>query len=204
MFLFQIFFFRVQKICAIITSGLVKKPKSILEIGVYTGKRSKEMLMAANVFSNNIEFYGFDLFENFKDKILKEEFSKKPLKKKFIESKLAKYGKINLYKGFTYKTLFPKFIKRNKKIDFIFIDGGHSIKTIDNDWSYVKKVMHKKTTVIFDDYYNDTKFTKRFGCNKLINSLDKNKYEIKIFSVADSFFIQNKKISNNIVRIKLK
>ena len=64
--------------------------------------------------------------------------------------------------------------------------------------------MHKKTTVIFDDYYNDTKFTKRFGCNKLINSLDKNKYEIKIFSVADSFFIQNKKISNNIVRIKLK
>ena len=33
-------------------------------------------------------------------------------------------------------------------------------QTIDNDWSYVKKVMHKKTTVIFDDYYNDTKLTK--------------------------------------------
>ena len=202
-FCFKYFFFGYKRYAQLLLLVLLKKPKSILEIGVYTGKRSKEMLMAANVFSNNIEFYGFDLFENFKDKILKEEFSKKPLKKKFIESKLAKYGKINLYKGFTYKTL-PKFIKRNKKIDFIFIDGGHSIKTINNDWSYVKKVMHKKTIVIFDDYYNDKKFTKKFGCNKLINSLDKNKYEIKIFSAADSFFIQNKKISNNIVRINLK
>ena len=57
MFLFQIFFFRVQKICAIITSGLVKKPKSILEIGVYTGKDLKKCLWL-QMFSNNIEFYG--------------------------------------------------------------------------------------------------------------------------------------------------
>ena len=38
----------------------------------------------------------------------------------------------------------------------------------------------------------------------MIKNLQKNKYEIKIFSAADSFFIQNKKISNNIVRINLK
>ena len=80
MFLFQIFFPGYKRYAQLLLLVLLKKPKSILEIGVYTGKRSKEMLMAANVFSNNIEFYGFDLFENFKDKILKEEFLKNRLK----------------------------------------------------------------------------------------------------------------------------
>ena len=41
------------------------KPVSILEIGVYRGKRSVEMIKLANEINNNKTlYYGFDLFEN--------------------------------------------------------------------------------------------------------------------------------------------
>ena len=39
------------------------KPKSILEIGVYKGKRSSEMIDLAQSLNKKIQFYGFDLFE---------------------------------------------------------------------------------------------------------------------------------------------
>ena len=56
------------------------KPKSVLEIGVYKGLRSAQMIKAAKVFNNEVNYYGFDLFENFylKKKILDKELSKKP------------------------------------------------------------------------------------------------------------------------------
>ena len=38
------------------------KPKSILEVGVYKGIRSEEMIRTAKIFNKNISFYGFDLF----------------------------------------------------------------------------------------------------------------------------------------------
>jgi hypothetical protein len=63
---------------------LINRPITILEIGVYTGKRATEMIEAAKVFNNKIEYYGFDLFEMMNDKILKKEFSKIPLSKKKI------------------------------------------------------------------------------------------------------------------------
>jgi len=202
-FCLRYFFFGYKRYAQLLILILLKKPKSILEIGVYTGLRSKEMLMAAGVFSKKLNFYGFDLFEDFKENLLIKEFSKKPLKKSTIKKTLDKYGKINLYKGFTQKTL-PKFLKENKKIDFVFIDGGHSLKTINNDWKYIKKIMHKKTVVVFDDYYDDIKFTKKFGCNKLIYSLNKRKYNIKIHPLSDFFYNNDKKISNNIVQINFK
>ena len=57
---------------------LVHKPKSIVEIGIYKGTRSKEMIQAAKIFNKDIEFYGFDLFEMINQKILKKELSKFP------------------------------------------------------------------------------------------------------------------------------
>ena len=61
---------------------LLYKPKTILEIGVYTGRRAQEMIEAAKVFNEKIEYYGFDLFEMMNDKILKKEMSKIPNSKK--------------------------------------------------------------------------------------------------------------------------
>ena len=61
---------------------LIERPKSILEVGVYNGNRALEMIQAARVFYDEINYYGFDLFEDFKKKILKEEHSKTQLVKK--------------------------------------------------------------------------------------------------------------------------
>ena len=90
---------------------LIERPKSILEVGVYNGNRALEMIQAARVFYDEINYYGFDLFEDFKKKILKEEHSKTPISKKKITDKLSNYGIIKLYKGYTEKTL-PKFLKK--------------------------------------------------------------------------------------------
>jgi len=57
--------------------------------------------------------------------------------------------------------------------DLVFIDGGHSITTISQDWEAVKKVIHSDSIVIFDDYYlsDNPEFLKAFGCNAVVESI---------------------------------
>ena len=110
---------------------------------------------------------------------------------------------INLYKGNTKNTL--KNNLNNKKIDFIFIDGGHSIKTIINDWKNCIKFLNKETVVIFDDYYvGNHKIIKKFGCNNLINNLSKKKYHIKVLPFTDYFQLMEKETGIKMVLVKLK
>ena len=105
-----------------------------------------------------------------------------------------------MIKGNTLETL-PKFPKK-KKIDFIFIDGGHSIKTIKNDWNQTKKLMHKNTVVVFDDFYSgDKNLIKKFGCNEIIKSLSNN-YFVEYLRPKD--YIPHLKVHVQLVKIKLK
>ena len=177
------------------------RPKTILEIGVYRGIRSYEMISLASDLSSSIKYYGFDLFEKISKKKIKLELSKQPLLKKEIELKLNgfKNTKVKLIGGDTQITL-KKFIKLKKKIDFIFIDGGHSVKTILSDWKNVKKIMSKKSIVIFDDYYDDTEITKNFGCNKVINEIGK-EFNFEILKSTDFIFFNKKKIKNSLVKV---
>tara|TARA_B100000242_G_C43005292_1_gene467131 strand:+ start:202 stop:849 length:648 start_codon:yes stop_codon:yes gene_type:complete len=181
---------------------LETKSRTILEIGVYKGLRSLEMIKAAKSFNNDVVFYGFDMFEKFfeKKKILQTELSKKPKSLIVIDNLLKEHADVKLIKGNTLNTL-PKFSKK-KKFDFIFIDGGHSIKTIENDWSQTKKLMHKNTTVIFDDYYiGDLKLIKKFGCNKIIENLKKD-YLIELLEPKD--YIPHLNVYVQLVRVNLK
>ena len=128
--------------------------------------------------------------------------SKQPLSKKEIEEKLnsIKNTKVRLIGGDTQTTL-KKFIKSKKKIDFIFVDGGHSVKTILSDWENVKKIMSKKSIVIFDDYYDDTEIIKKYGCNKVINDIgDEFNYEI-LKSTDFIFFNKKKDKKNSLVKV---
>ena len=178
------------------------KPKKLLEIGIYKGLRSLEMIKAAKSFNSEIKFYGFDMFEIFFDKkdILSNELSKKPMKMKIIKGLVQTHAKIKLIRGNTSKTLH-KFPKKNK-IDFIFIDGGHSVKTIKNDWSQSKKLMHKNTIVVFDDFYTgDKNLIKKFGCNKIIESLSNN-YLVEYLKPKD--YIPHLKVHVQLVKIMLK
>ncbi len=173
---------------------LYYKPKNILEIGVYNGRRSLQMIEAAKIFKNNVEYYGFDLFEGLSPKMLKNEASKKPMAITEIKKLLAGHEKIFLYKGFTNKTL-KKFVGEKKKIDFIFIDGGHSVKTIKDDYINSVKSASKKSIIIFDDYYNpDLIDISRFGSNKIYNQLKKQSYRPKFLPFKDKYH-ENGKIN---------
>ena len=176
------------------------RPKSIIEIGVYRGVRAKEMIQAAQIFNKNIEYFGFDLFEMINQKIQKKELSKIPYSKKDIKNNLSKYAKVKLFKGYTSKTLDKL---KNKKVDLIFIDGGHRLNTIKNDWNKSKKFQKKNTIIIFDDYYLDNKkIIKNFGCNLVVNKIDEKKYSKKLFFFTDRFVHLKQRLNIKMVLLR--
>ena len=179
---------------------LYYKPKSIAEIGVYRGVRSREMIQAAKIFNKNIEYFGFDLFEMINKKIQKKELSKIPYSKKDIQNKLSKHAKVKLFKGYTKKTLDKL---KNKKVDLIFIDGGHRLSTIQNDWIKSKKVQKKHTIIIFDDYYlNNKKIIKNYGCNQVVNKISNKNYTKKFFFFTDKFIHLKQRLDIKMILLK--
>ena len=176
------------------------RPKSIIEIGVYRGVRAKEMIQAAQIFNKNIEYFGFDLFEMIDSNIQKKELSKIPNSEKDTLKNLSKYAKVKLFKGYTTKTLDKL---KNKKVDLIFIDGGHKLSTIKNDWTKSKKFQKKNTIIIFDDYYlHDKKIIKHFGCNLVINKISEKKYLKKFCFFVDNFIHLKKKLCIKMIFLK--
>ena len=175
--------------------------RNIMEIGTWTGKRSLEMIERANRYNDakDISFYGFDLFELLTDRLNKEEFSKKPPTMMEVKIRLEKTGaNINLFKGFTRETL-PRSVSGLPKMDLIFIDGGHKVETIQNDWKYASMLMHEKTEVIFDDYYHKHDDV---GCKPVIEAIDRNKYDVQILEPRDRVITPWKKILEiNFVRV---
>lgn len=162
------------------------KCRRLMEIGTWDGNHAIKMINAAglNFPPEMIEYYGFDLFETSNDATLEKEFSKgRPSSSSFVKSKLNITGaKISLFKGDTQEVL-PKIIKELPMMDFVFIDGGHSIETVNNDWHHVQELMDKNTIVIFDDYYN----INHVGCKKVIDGLDRKKFAVEILPPKDKF-----------------
>jgi len=166
------------------------KCRRIMEVGTWNGERALEMIETAKKHSKaeDIEYYGFDLFDMMTEEIFNEEVSKKPPSLEYIKSMLERTGVgINLFRGFTKDTMLaevPKF----PKMDFIFIDGGHHIDTIKNDWHYSEQVMDNNTVVIFDDYWSgEWGKRKDAGCQSLISEIDKSLFEVEVLPIQDSF-----------------
>tara|TARA_B100000900_G_scaffold349620_1_gene315832 strand:+ start:2738 stop:3385 length:648 start_codon:yes stop_codon:yes gene_type:complete len=168
---------------------LKNKPKKILEVGVYNGRRALQMIEAAKIFNKDIEYYGFDLFEDLTKNQLTREESKQPNSMKEIITHLSKHAKINLFKGYTKNTL-KKFLSSNKsKIDFCFIDGGHTIQTIENDYKYCSQISKKNSLIVFDDYYTlNVPNTNKFGSNKIYNYLNKINKRLKLLPFEDTYY----------------
>ncbi len=161
------------------------KARNIMEIGTFNGAHAFEMIEEAkkNFRPQEISYYGFDLFELLNNEINVKEFAKVPPSLQEIQYKLKETGaNINLYKGHTKDTL-PNVIHGLPEMDFIYIDGGHSLETIENDWEYARKVMGLKTVVIFDDYWNRDDS----GCKKLVEEMDRNKFNVEILPIQDRF-----------------
>ncbi len=191
---------RYKTLSKLITKHRCRK---ILEIGTWKGTRANQMIDAAkkNFEANDVEYYGFDLFELMTSELCEKEFSKSPPALSEVHSSLEKTGaQINLFQGNTLDTL-PDAINKLPKIDFIFIDGGHSLETISSDWKYCKQLMHEKTIVVFDDYYpaDESK-----GCKNLIETLDCEKFDVSILPPRDKFKKPDGVLEINLVKVEEK
>lgn len=156
----------------------------ILEIGVWDGERALRMIDVALRKNGTCEYYGFDLFEDLDEETFNKEISKKPLTEAVITSKLEGTGAVvRLYKGNTMETL-PQVIGSLPKIDFVFIDGGHHVDTVTNDWKHVQNVMHDSTVVVFDDYWRNRS---DHGARPVVDLIDKTKFDVSVTDEVNSF-----------------
>ena len=158
-----------------------KKPKNFLEVGVFCGVTSRNVCELLNTIHNgDFSYTGFDLFGEKTDQELNEaepEYIKNqkfsnPLKHIYynlllkenlnstisIEKFLKKFkNNINLVKGDTNKTLTQADLS---KIDFAFVDGGHSYETTYNDLTMLYSSMKNRSkTIVCDDYIDASYIT---------------------------------------------
>lgn len=162
----------------------------ILEIGVHRADRAVEMIEWASAMWGHRcvpEYFGFDLFLPPTEEQRRLETAKRqpPLSLEEAWAKLNATGaKIHLFPGNTRDTL-PTHAARLPRMDFIFIDGGHSLETIANDWEHCRELMHGQTRVIFDDLYpgNHT-----LGCLAEVEKIQQDlAYRVKILDPEDVF-----------------
>ena len=147
---------------------LNKKPKTFLEIGVFHGVTARNICeLLSQIHKEDFKYIGLDLFEESEEnlsEIIPSTDFKNPFKKiyfKYIKRQdpysieavkdlLKKFEKnVHLIKGNSNKVL--KKIDM-KKIDFVFIDGGHEYNTVINDLNNCKEVIDLNGTVLCDDY----------------------------------------------------
>lgn len=163
--------------------------RNILEIGTYNGRNAVAMIKTAalKVPESDISYYGFDLFEDLTPQLSNEEFSisnAPPPKMADVQKTIEQdtEAKITLIKGNTRKTLREN-IDKLPKMDFIYIDGGHTIETTRNDWQYSSKLMHRDTVVYFDDYCDEMPF---IGSHFIKNELSP-QYRYEVMPGADTY-----------------
>lgn len=184
--------------------------KTILEIGVYTGRRAVELIKTAGIYYHpkDVTYLGFDLFDQMNDEILKGQLSKKPDTMNAVRHKIEKTGaNVFLFKGFSEETLPQLTLKKDDypPIGLVFIDGGHSIATISSDWENVRKLLSESTVVIFDDYYVDCPtLIDRFGCNAVIDTLDRSLYHVEFIETVDSFDQDWGRLNVKMVKVTLR
>lgn len=142
----------------------LKQPKAILEVGTWNGKRALNMLHLCPT----AKYYGFDLFEDATAETDAAEFNVKPHNTLEAVQRLLADFDATLYKGNTRDTLAAF----NEPVDFVWIDGGHSVETIRSDWENVKRCLAPGALVFFDDYYTGPIDTDAMGCNRIVAELD--------------------------------
>ena len=158
-----------------------KKPKHFLEVGVFCGVTSRNICeLLNNIHQGEFSYTGFDLFgekinqtlNEIEPEYIKNQKFSNPFKHIYynlllkenlnstesIEKFLKKYkNNITLVRGDTNKTLK---LANLSKIDFAFIDGGHSYETTYNDLNMLYASMKNRSkTIVCDDYIDASYIT---------------------------------------------
>jgi hypothetical protein len=167
--------------------------RSILEIGVWDGEHSRLMLQAAFRSHDpaDVSYYGFDLFEEADEAVISHEASKFPPSMASVRRKLQSFAErgatIELFKGNTLKVL-PAVVGSLPKMDFVFIDGGHSYETVRNDWQCARRLLGARSILIFDDYVNREAVGQTgVGVNRVVDEIDGQIYSVAHLKPIDVF-----------------
>ena len=187
-----------------------KKPKTFLEIGVFTGVTARNVCELLSLINhNNFSYYGIDLFEDYQEAISKEFIPKflsenqnfsNPLKS-FVYNFLLKEKLNSLNSVSKFLKKFQnniKLMKGNsleilptidlKIFDMIFVDGGHSYETVKSELDYILNNIKNSCLVVCDDYT----LLETPGVKKAIDeAIIQYSYTLKV--VANKFACFNKK-----------
>ena len=140
------------------TARLISKidppPTNALEIGVANGEGAKQITKAMQKRTPAPEYYGVDLFE---------ERTPEEIRKRLPPGVWSFF-----FKGDSTKIMPLLDLPR---MDLIVIDGGHDYKTVKADWLNVQRLIHKNTTIIFDDYRREA------GVTRVVDSIALNKFD---------------------------
>lgn len=161
------------------------KPRTILEIGTWNGVHAVEMIemAAVNHPKDDLVYYGFDLWEQLTlEEKASEYCGKKIASQEEANNRLRRTGiEFHLVQGNTKETL-PKFAPEFP-VDFVVIDGGHSLDTIASDWHNVERMIHRDSVILFDDYYKDDETVGAF--KTIQNIIDSNRYDVRLLKPID-------------------
>ena len=147
------------------------KPLNFLEVGVLEGATSRNICeLLYKIHSNTFSYTGIDLFGEDLEANSKKEFT--PISYKFsnpfkwiyfklilkmdpnslecVKFLLKKFkSSISLYKGYSKDILNQISVD---KINFVFLDGGHSYNTVKEDLKILVSKLNKDSIIICDDY----------------------------------------------------
>ena len=157
------------------------KPKNFLEIGVFCGVTAKNVCnFLKEINGDDFKYIGIDLFggekifnnDEIEPKFLKNQKFSNPIKNlvynyilreklnslKSVENFLKEYkNNIQLIQGDSNMILKSVDLQN---IEFAFIDGGHSYKTVQNDLDILyKNLKGKKSVLLCDDYGKEGEIT---------------------------------------------
>ena len=147
---------------------LNKKPKVFLEVGVFHGVTARNVCEVLHeIHKSDFKYIGLDLFEKSeenKNEVIPNTNFSNPLKTIYfkyikrqnpyslaaVEDLLKKFkDNIHLIKG-NSNVLLKKIDMR--KINFVFLDGGHEYNTVMNDLNCCSEVVKNNGTILCDDY----------------------------------------------------
>ena len=171
----------------------LSKPKKFLEIGVFQGVTSRNICeLLYEIHNDNFRYVGIDIFEHDEkanNEVVPNINFKNPLKQMYyryikrenpyslnsVKNLLKKFEKnVEIIKGDS-KEILPKIDLT--KIDYVFIDGGHSYETVKSDLNNCKIVIENNGIILCDDY--DLSYAP--GVKKAIEEFsDNEQYEMKI------------------------
>jgi len=145
-----------------------KRPKIFLEVGVFHGVTARNICeLLYKIHKDDFKYIGLDLFEENKEnksevipntnfsnplKNIYFKYIKKqnPYSKEAVEDLLKKFkNNVNLIKG--NSNLVLKKIDMSK-VDYVFLDGGHTYETVKNDLECCLEVIRLNGTILCDDY----------------------------------------------------